>query len=341
MQAVRIGNYWVGQGTCFIIAEIGSNHDVNLNQAKQLIDKAVEAGANAVKFQSFTAEKLTVTTDEDFKLLKSIEFPIDWYEDIAQYCFSKNVIFMSTPFDLEAVELLERVNVPIYKIASGDITYFPLLKKVAKIGKPIILSTGKSNIQDVEKAVEYLKEFGCQSIVLLHCIAAYPTPESEANLNAIAALKNKFKFPVGFSDHTLSIIIPSFAVCFGADVIEKHFTLNKKLPGPDHSFALNPKEFAEMVQLIRLVEKVKGNGEKVLSPTEQKRALTGRRGIFAAKNIARGTILTEAMVACLRPQLKEANIPASLFEKVVGSRLLKDINKDTPFTFEHVTIERF
>lgn len=339
IKKIRIGNRWVGNGEpCFIIAEAGSNHDGKFSQAKRLIDIAKESGADAIKFQTFSAEKLSIPNSPDFEILKKAEFPRQWHKGLSKYCREKNIIFLSTPFDFEAIDILKEVNVSAYKISSGDITYYPMLKYVAKTKKPIILSTGKSSMEDVDGAVEYLKRHGAKGIIILHCVASYPTDISEVNLSVIPEMKKRFNIPVGFSDHTMNPLIPAFSVCYGANVIEKHITPNRNLSGPDHSFAMNPEEFKQLVVNIRIAEQTKGSGKKEPSKSEKRHLLTGRRGIFVTADIKKGTVITEKLIMCVRPMMAEKNISAKDYEKLIGKKAKRDIKKYSPLKKDDVDI---
>lgn len=272
-----------------IIAEIGSNYDSDLETAKKYILAAKDSGADTVKFQTLRKSKLItpkVRQNEEWvehpawKIFSNLELPDKWHFTLKEFADTTDIEFISTPFYLEAVDLLETIGVSRYKIASGDITFFPLLKKVGETGKPVILSTGGSNLFDVENAVEILNHSGAGQITLLHCVASYPPQFNEMNLRAITTLKNKFGLPVGISDHSPDNIVPLAAVALGASVVEKHLTFDRSLPGPDHPFAMTMPEFAEMVKQIRLLEKALGAGEKVPSLDELKRQHRFRRGVY-------------------------------------------------------------
>lgn len=272
-----------------IIAEIGSNYNNDLNLAKKYIKATNESGADAVKFQTLRKSKLIApkvlmdgkwTANPAWENFSNLELPDKWHFTLKEFADVSDIEFISTPFYLEAVDLLEKIGVSRYKIASGDITFFPLLKKVGETGKPVILSTGGSNLVDVEKAVEILNHSGARGITLLHCVASYPPQFNEMNLRAITTLKNEFNLPVGISDHSPGNIVPLAAVALGASVVEKHITFDRTFQGPDHSFAMTMLEFAEMVKQIRLLEKALGTGEKVPSLDELKRQHRFRRGVY-------------------------------------------------------------
>lgn len=256
MEKIKIGDRYVGKGEpTFIIAEGGLNHNGDIDIGKELVKEAKKCGADAIKFQSYHTEDFISKKSEYYELFKSLELSEEEFYELKEYAEKIGIMFISTPLDLKYVDILNKMNVPAFKIASGDLTFYPLLEKVAKTGKPVILSTGMSDIGEIWEAVKVLENNGCRDIILLHCISSYPTPYEDVNLNAIKTLKSIFNIPVGYSDHTLGILAPVVSVALGADVIEKHFTLDKNMEGPDHALSADPEEFKEMVNNIRLVEK--------------------------------------------------------------------------------------
>ena len=311
---IKIGEKVIrSQGPCFIIAEAGVNHNGDVALAKKLIDAAVEAGADAVKFQTFKAENVvtptaekaeyqkTGTTESQYEMIKKLELSEVDFWNLAEYARDVGIIFLSTPFDEESVDLLNQIGVPAFKIPSGEITNFRLLKKIAQKSKPIILSTGMATLGEVEEALNYLKRHGAEEIVLLHCTTSYPAPVTSVNLRAMETLRCAFQVPVGYSDHTEGITIPIAAAAMGACVIEKHFTLDRTLPGPDHRASLEPQELAAMVKAVRDVELARGNGVK--GPTEEEEAIkrVARRSIVAKRDIRMGGVLAEGDLAIKRP----------------------------------------
>lgn len=358
MKKVRIDNRWVGEGEpCFVIAEAGSNHNRDFNQALKLIDVAVEAGADAVKFQTYSAEKIyskktpkmsylkkacprlrsgkgLAKEDESvYDLIKRIEIPRKWHKDLADYCAGKGVVFLSTPFDLQAVDELEEVGMLAYKIASFEITHLPLLEHAARTGKPLILSTGMADLSDIEAALEVIYRQGNQNVGLLHCAINYPPKYEDLNLRAMETMRQAFQVPVGFSDHTLGIISAIAAVALGASVIEKHYTLDRKLPGPDHPFALEPDELKAMVQAIRDTEAALGSPIKKHTEAEEEMYRLGRRSLVAACNIPKGTTITREMIEVKRPGY---GIPTKMLDVVVGRKAQVDIEEDDILTWEMV-----
>ena len=346
MKNFKIGNFEIGENSpCFIIAEAGSNHDRDMGQAKEMIDVAVEAGADAVKFQTFTADKIAANTSHQimklgneyegvptlYELYKGLELPREWQRELKEYADKKGIIFLSTPFDYDAVEELEELGMEAYKIASFEMVDIPFLRYIAKKNKPIILSTGMANLGEIEDALNAIYEQGNNQVILLHCGISYPMPVGEVNLAAMDTMKSAFQLPVGYSDHTLGIAIPIAAVARGAKVIEKHFTLDRNLKGPDHKFAIEPDELKAMVKGIRDAEKAIGSSIKGLAHTERLHHQRGRRSIFAKMDIPKGTIITEDMLAVLRPGV---GLMPKYFDIVVGREARKDIKKNEPITWE-------
>jgi len=340
---VKIKNRLIGkEEPSFIIAEAGSNHNGKLEIAKKMINVAVKSGADAVKFQIFRAEDLYSKYTPEFSylkgqkvydLIKDIETPREWIKELAEYCKKRNIHFLATPFDFEAVDLLDRYA-PAFKIASFEIVDLKLIKYAAEKGKPMIVSTGMSNLGEIEDAINAIKSVGNEDIILLHCNSLYPTPVEIINLRAIETMRTAFKVPIGFSDHTLGIHIPIAAVAMGACVIEKHFTLDRTLPGPDHSFAIEPDELKEMVKCIRDIEKARGNGIKEKSELESEEMyIKARRSIHAKVDIPKGTKITKNMLIVKRPGY---GIKPKFIDMVVGREAKKDIKEDEWITWNAI-----
>jgi N,N'-diacetyllegionaminate synthase len=329
-----------GKNPVYIIAEIGSNHDRNIKIAKKLIDKAAEAGADAVKFQTFKTEKLfskktpkiSTYKKKPYELLKSLEMPRKWHKELYNYTVMKNLHFLSSPFDYEAVDELYNVGVPAFKIGSCEITDLELLKYVAKKKKPIILSTGMASLGDIEDALKVIRSKGNDNIILLHCNTLYPTPPTIVNLNAIQNLSTTFKIPIGFSDHTLGIHISIAAVAKGAKIIEKHFTL-KRRPKPDHFFSIEPEELKTMIKNIREIELAFGTGIKARSKEEDENYIKGRRSIIAAKDIPEGKIIERKDLIVKRPGM---GIHPKYINIVVGRKAKKKIFYDDWITWDKI-----
>lgn len=323
----------------FIIAEAGVNHNGSIELAKRLIDEAANAGADAVKFQTFKAENLvtknakkaeyqTKTTDSDesqFEMIKKLELDYEVHRELKEYSESKNIMFLSSPFDLESIDLLNELGLEIFKIPSGEITNVPYLRKIGKLKKRVILSTGMTSLSEIEFALNLLRESGTDDITVLHCNTEYPTPMNDVNLKAMNTIQNAFQVNIGYSDHTLGIEVPIAAVALGASVIEKHFTLDKNMEGPDHKASLNPLELKAMVQAIRNVEKALGDGIKKPSPSETKNKEIVRKSIVAKTSIKKGDVFTEKNLDIKRPG---HGISPLLWDQLIGKKAKKDYDKD-------------
>lgn len=332
---MKINNRVIGKkdAPCFIIAEIGCNHNQDINLAKSLIDAAVECGVDAVKFQKFVASKLVTTHQNQYHLLKKLELSDDAFLELFSYTIKKDIIFLATPYDEESVEFLSNLPVPAYKVASGDITNIPLLNKIALKNLPVILSTGMSNLDEIKEAIDIIKEVGNEEIILMHCVSTYPTEIRNCNLKAITTLKETFKLPVGFSDHSLGLTMSIAAVALGACVIERHFTINKNLSGPDHFMSLTPAELKELVKCIREVEEGMGCGIKIPLECEQDVMKITRKSIVATKDIPKGTTITNDMIGIKRPGI---GIPPKFINKVVGKKAKRDISNDSIINWEDI-----
>lgn len=300
-----------------IIAEAGVNHNGCIETAKKLIDIAVLAGADAVKFQTFKAENLVSknaqkadyqkkTTDKkesQFEMIKKLEFDIQTHKELIGYCVSKNIIFLSTPFDHDSIDLLDALNLEIFKIPSGEITNLPYLRHIGSLNKQVILSSGMANLGEIEGALDVLIASGTakHKITVLHANTEYPTPMEDVNLRAMQTIANAFNIDVGYSDHTLGIEVDIAAVAMGARVIEKHFTLDKTMEGPDHKASIEPEELNAMVQAIRNIEKALGSGIKKTSKSESKNITIARKSIVAKQHIKLGDTLSEENLTVKRP----------------------------------------
>lgn len=317
MKTIEIASHKIGANhPTFVIAEAGVNHNGSLDMAKRLIDAAADAGADAVKFQSFRPEELVTEeaatcdyqkralNDNDIsqlEMLRKLELSVDDHVALIDYCRQRQIVFLSTPFDSLSAQLLDDLKVPAFKIPSGEVTNPFLLSQLAGMGRPILMSTGMCRLSEVESAVETLEKNGAQEIVLLHCVSNYPADVSEVNLRAIDTLQAAFGFPVGYSDHTLGCEISWAAVARGACVIEKHFTLDRTLPGPDHVASLEPDELSHLVRGIRNVELALGDGRKRPTASELDTARAARKSLVAAHDISAGSRLTASMIAIKRP----------------------------------------
>jgi N-acetylneuraminate synthase len=316
MQLVRISNKLIGpQQPVFVIAEAGVNHNGDLKMARALVDVAVDAGADAVKFQTFKADRVatpdapkaqyqlqtTGDSESQLEMLRRLELSEDAHLEVQAYCHEREILFLSTPFDEHAVDFLDSLGVPAFKISSGDLTNSPLLEHVARKGKPVILSTGMSDLSELIEAVSVLNTAGCENPILLHCVSNYPANPATVNLRAMQTIRAAFDVPVGFSDHTEGIDVSLAAVALGACVIEKHFTLDRSLPGPDHRASLEPDEMRKLMESIRRVESALGDGRKVPDPSEIETAKVARRSLVAAYDIPAGATLERSMVVVRRP----------------------------------------
>ncbi|MCR2060292.1 N-acetylneuraminate synthase [Campylobacter helveticus] len=322
-----------------IIAEAGVNHNGDLNLAKKLIEQAAKAGADVVKFQTFKAEDCvsikakkakyqlenTAKDESQLEMIKKLELSREAHFELMKHCKKHNIAFLSTPFDLESVAFLQSLNLSYFKIPSGEITNLPYLKAVARCKKKVLLSTGMANLAEIEAALEILRKNGTRDITLLHCTTEYPAPFEEVNLNAIKTLKEAFKLKVGYSDHTRGIVAALGAVALGAVVIEKHFTLDKTMEGPDHKASLEPSELKELCEGIRTLEKALGNGIKKASKSEAKNKIIARKSLVAKREIQKGEKFSEQNLTTKRPG---SGISAMRYEEYLGKRALKTYKKD-------------
>jgi N,N'-diacetyllegionaminate synthase len=325
----------------FIIAEAGVNHNGSADLAKQLIDAASNSGADAVKFQTFKTENLVVknaqkaeyqkqntdASESQFDMIKKLELDVDTHKELIAYCQDKNIIFLSTPFDHESIDLLSDLGLQIFKIPSGEITNLPYLRHIGSLGKRVILSTGMSDLGEVGDALNILINAGTSkdNITVLHANTMYPTPMEDVNLNAMLTIQKEFDVAVGYSDHTLGIEVDIAAVAMGASCIEKHFTLDKTMEGPDHKASLEPEEIKAMVFSIRNIEKALGNSEKKPSPSESVNISVARKSIVAKTDISKGDILSENNLAIKRPG---NGISPMQWDKVIGAVASKNYNQD-------------
>ncbi len=328
----------------FIIAEAGVNHNGSLEIAKKLIDVAVEAGADAVKFQTFKAGKLvatkaekaryqienTGTSESQFEMLSRLELSPNAYKELFVYCRQKNILFLSTPFDKESADMLNDLGMEIFKISSGEITNKPLIQYIASKKKPIILSTGMSYLGEVENAIRWVNEIWNTmdkkpQLSVLHCVSNYPASAEDVNLRTIKTMKMAFGLPVGYSDHTMGAEITMAAVAMGAKVIEKHFTLDRDMEGPDHKASLEPEELEAMATAIRNVERAMGDGIKKPFPSELENRPVVRKSIVAVKDIKKGENFSEENITIKRPG---TGISPMEWDRVVGRKAVQDFKED-------------
>lgn len=340
---INVDNKVIGKGNpVFFIAEAGVNHNGSIDLAKQLIDIAVDAGADAVKFQTFKAGELNTETapkssyhiqttgsDKDqtwFELLKSQEISYDMHVELIKYCKKKDIIFLSTPYGFDSADLLEGLDIAMYKLASTDLNNLPLISHVAKKGRPIIISTAMSNFDEVKDAYQTIKKAGLDEIVILQCTGNYPSELSDSNLNVMKTYKNEFKCLVGYSDHTLELINPIAATAMGANVYEKHFTIDKNLPGPDHRMSLDPMELKRTIRAIRETELAMGSLKKDVLADEKENRIKLRKSIVAIVDIEEGQIITKEMLAIKRPG---NGIAPKEMQNILGKRTRIFIAKDS------------
>jgi len=341
MKTVTIAQKTIAEGApVFIIAEAGCNHNGDTGLAMALIDVAAEAGADAVKFQTFISEEIATPSagkadyqkkntgngnETQCAMLKKLELSFDSFKTLKEYCERKDIVFLSTPFDYRSVDFLDELEIAAFKIASGEITNLPFLAYIARKRKPIILSTGMSTMEEVIKAEETLDQAHNLELILLHCTSAYPAPIEDVNLRAMDSLYHHFKVPVGLSDHTRGSAIALAAVALGASVIEKHITLDKSLPGPDHQASLEPDELKALIKDIRSVEKALGNGIKKPSLSEAKTRLFARKSIVTATPVKKGQVLTESNLTVKRPG---TGVSPLQWDQVIGRKAMRDFDKD-------------
>ena len=348
MDSIKIEGREIGKGRpAYTIAEIGSNFNGSLEKAKELIDLAKKCGADSAKFQCFTAGKILCREAFDglqldfhkkwkksvFQVYRDAEFPREWTKKLFDYCEAKKIDFLSAPYDRDAVDLLDEVGVKFFKIGSGEVTNPRFLKYVAEKRKPIAMSVGAATMEEIEEAVNAIRDTGNDQLLLMQCVTSYPSPTDNANIRMLETLREKFNVPVGYSDHSPGIVVPVAAVALGASMIEKHFTSDRSLEGPDHNHSINADDFARMVEEIRIVEGALGDGVKKIEESETITKMLQRRSIFAAEGIKKGDTVTEDMLTILRP---EKGLLPKFFDKVVGCRAKEDIKKGSPITWENV-----
>jgi N-acetylneuraminate synthase len=328
-----IADRMVGEGApCLIIAEAGVNHNGEPALAHALIDTAAEAKADAVKFQTFRADRLALPSapkaayqkrngevgESQLEMLRRLELPDGVVRELVAHCREKRILFLSSPFDEESADFLDGLGMPAFKVPSGELTNSPFLRHLACKGKPLIVSTGMADMDEVGTAVEVIRAAGAPSFALLHCVSAYPADPADCNLRAIAALEQAFGVPVGWSDHTTGIDIAVAAVALGATILEKHFTTDRALPGPDHRASLEPGELADLVTAVRRVERALGSGVKRPAASESDTASVARKSLVAVRDLAAGTVVSATDLAARRPG---TGLPPSRQGELLGRRL--------------------
>jgi N,N'-diacetyllegionaminate synthase len=336
----KIGNKVIGDGNpAFIIAEAGVNHNGDINLAKELVDKAVFAGVDAIKFQTFKTEKLVTgyadmaeyqkknigSSDSQFNMLKKLELSYESFIELKEYCKHKEIMFLSTPFDFESADFLKSIGMKAFKISSADLTNIPLLKHIAKFNKPIILSSGMATLSEIEEALNAIYSLGNKEVAVLHCTSNYPAKLQSINLNAMNTIKNAFKIVSGYSDHTKGITVPIAAAAMGGNIIEKHFTLDKTMEGPDHKASLSPQELKDMVVAIRDVEMALGTGIKMYNISEEDTMRAARKSIVVARDIKAGEVIELIDLDFKRPG---TGVSPKFYMDIVGKKTNRDIKLD-------------
>lgn len=332
MVTFKIDGKKIGDQTYFI-AEAGLNHNGNIRIAKKLVSEAYNSGADAIKFQTYKTENFIAASNPYFKFFKNVELNFEEFGEIKDYAKSVGITFFSTPFDMESVDYLNRIGVPCFKIASSDITNMLLIRHIAKKKKPVLISTGSSTLQEVQDSIHWCVFEGNDEIALLHCVVNYPAKPEEANLLSINTLKNKFQLPIGYSDNGEPELVDIVAVSMGACIIEKHFTLDKNMKGPDHSFSIQPKDLKKLIDKIRQIETMKGNGLKTPQKSELKIRNIARRSITAKEDIRIGEEITFQKVAIKRPS---KGIEPKYYDQILGKKTNKNIKKDTPIRWSDI-----
>jgi N,N'-diacetyllegionaminate synthase len=343
---VLIGGRRIGAGErCFVIAEAGVNHNGDMALARELIDVAADAGADAVKFQTFSADRLAsrdapkaayqkVTTSPDesqHAMLQRLELTTEAHERLIERCGGRGIMFLSSPFDEQAADLLDALSVAAFKVPSGEVVNLPYLRHVAGKGRPIILSSGMSTLDEVGAAVAAIREVGNDQLALLHCLSNYPADPAEANLRAMATMAEAFRCPVGFSDHTEGHVAAIAAVALGACIIERHFTLDRELPGPDHRASLEPDELTAMIRDIRTTQAALGSGRKEPQPSELENRAVIRKSIVAARDLSAGTVLREADLGTMRPG---TGLSPAMMPQLTGRRVRTAVAAGTPIALD-------
>jgi pseudaminic acid synthase len=347
---IEINGRRIGPGyPIYVVAEISANHERDFDQAVKLVHAAKRAGANAVKLQTYTPDTLTIQSEQKYfridggtlwdgrtlhDLYKGAYMPWEWQPQLKAIAEDLSLDLFSTAFDPSAVDFLEEMGVPVHKIASFEIVDIPLIEKIGRTRKPLILSTGMATLEEIREAIEAARLAGAPQMALLKCTSAYPAPSEEMNLKTIPHLAETFKVPIGLSDHTLGVVVPSLAVALGACIIEKHFTLTREIPGPDNAFSLEPGEFKTMVDSIRVAEKALGGVHYGMTEQESK-SLVFRRSLFVVQDIKAGDIFTDQNIRSIRPG---QGLAPKYIKDILGNPAAWDIARGTPLRWEHVIL---
>ena len=330
----KIDSTTLTEKNTYVIAEGGLNHNGDINIAKKLIDSAKECGANAIKFQTYKTENFVRETNQYFDVFKNAELNFEQFEELKNYSKSIGLTFFSTPFDIESAEFLNQLEIPCFKIASSDLTNLPLITKIAKMQKPMIISSGLSTMNEINDAVNCCLFEGNNQIALLHCVANYPAQPNEVNMNVINTLKKTFDFPVGYSDNGESSLVDIVAVSMGANIIEKHFTLDKKMSGPDHGFSIDPNGLKSLISQIHEIDQMKGDGIKIPQFSEIKNRLTIRKSITAKRDLQQGEKIQEDDISIKRPA---DGIEPKYLTMILGKTINTNIKKDSPIFWSNIS----
>ena len=330
----KIDSTTLTEKNTYVIAEGGLNHNGDINIAKKLIDSAKECGANAIKFQTYKTENFVRETNQYFDVFKNAELNFEQFEELKNYSKSIGLTFFSTPFDIESAEFLNQLEIPCFKIASSDLTNLPLITKIAKMQKPMIISSGLSTMNEINDAVNCCLFEGNNQIALLHCVANYPVQPNEVNMNVINTLKKTFDFPIGYSDNGESSLVDIVAVSMGANIIEKHFTLDKKMSGPDHGFSIDPNGLKSLISQIHEIDQMKGDGIKIPQFSEIKNRLTIRKSITAKRDLQQGEKIQEDDISIKRPA---DGIEPKYLTMILGKTINTNIKKDSPIFWSSIS----
>jgi len=317
----------------YVIAEGGLNHNGDIKIAKQLIEKALECGADAIKFQTYKTENFVRTSNQYFDVFKKAELTFEQFEELNDFSKSLDITFFSTPFDVESAEFLNNLNIPCFKIASSDLTNLPLIENIAKMNKPMIISSGLATMKEIEDAVNCCMYEGNKKVAVLHCVANYPTKPSEVNMNVLSDMKKKFDFPIGYSDNGESTLVDIVAVSMGANIIEKHFTLDKKMVGPDHSFSIEPNGLKLLISQINEIDQMKGDGIKTPQQSEIENRLVIRKSLTAKYDLEKDKQIQINDISIKRPA---DGIEPKYLNQILGKTLKSSIKKDSAITWKDI-----
>ena len=330
----QINSTVLNEKETYVIAEGGLNHNGDVGIAKELIDAAKKCGANAIKFQTYKTENFVRETNQYFDVFKNSELSFQQFEELNDYSKSIGMTFFSTPFDIESAEFLNKIDIPCFKIASSDLTNLPLISRIAKMQKPLIISSGLSTMNEIKDAVNCCLFEGNNQIALLHCVANYPVQPNEVNMNVINTFKKTFDFPIGYSDNGESSLVDIVAVSMGANIIEKHFTLNKNMTGPDHGFSIEPNELKLLISQIHEIDQMKGDGVKIPQPSEIENRLAIRKSITAKHDLKQGEKIQEEDILIKRPA---DGIEPKYLATILGKTIKINIKKDSPIFWSNIS----